>query len=138
MMRRTIGLALAALALTVTSACGGSSSDDDKDAASDAKTSSTPSASSPTSAAPSETTPAPPAKTVDPDKRPTAAQLAETLKTAGLTEKQATCFSKQLEESSLSDKLLAALVNRDGSYKPTSKETATYQEIAQKAATTCS
>ncbi|MRJ76825.1 hypothetical protein GEV29_09775 [Aeromicrobium sp. SMF47] len=137
MMRRTIGLALATLALTVTSACGGSSSDGDKDAASDAKTSSTPSASSPSPSAGSATTPAP-VKSVDPNKRPTAKQLAETLKSAGLTEKQATCFSKQLVDSSLSDKLLAALVNRDGSYKPSAKETAAYQKIAQGAATTCS
>ncbi|WP_168217172.1 hypothetical protein [Aeromicrobium chenweiae] len=134
-MRRTIGLALAGLALTVTSACGGSSSDED--AAKDTKTSSSPSASSPTSAAPSATTPAPPVKSVDPNKRPTTKQLTATLKGAGLTDKQATCFSKQLEDSSLSDKLLAALVNRDGTYKPSQKETATYQKIAQEAATTC-
>lgn len=130
MMRRTTGLALAALALTVTSACGGSSSDDDD--ASAAKTS-----SSPTAAAPSATTPAPAVESVSPDERPSTKQLSETLKAAGLPAKQATCFSKALDKSKLPDELLAALVNRDEKYKPSAKETSTYQKIAQDAAASC-
>lgn len=130
MMRRTTGLALAALALTITSACGGSSSDGDT--AGDTKTS-----SAPTSAAPSDATPDAPVESVDPDERPSVKQLTATLKTAGLTDKQAGCFGEKLDDSKLPDELLAALVNRDVKYKPSTKDTKAYQDIAASAAKDC-